>query len=293
MIKKSIILKIVIAVGIAVGAVYASASTYIWARQSHFIFWPERVLANTPADYLLPYEDLYITVGENGGQKERIHAWWIPVDNSDNRTLLYLHGSALNIAANINHAKRFYRLGFSVLLVSYRGYGKSDGTFPSESQIYEDSRSAWNYLVKERGVNPGSVYIYGHSIGAAVAIDLAVDQPEAAGLITEAAFTSIPDLAKVIPKYRIFPIELIVNQRFDSIKKVPRLTIPVLYIHGTEDTLVPYAMSRMLFNQTVSPKRLKLILGGGHNNSAAVGGEEYLKAVRNFVESHRRSAVSG
>jgi pimeloyl-ACP methyl ester carboxylesterase len=291
--KKSILIKILIAVGIAAAAVYASASTYIWARQSHFIFWPERILANTPADYLLPFEDIYITVAKNGGHKERIHAWWIPADNSNNRTLLYLHGSALNIAANINHARRFYRLGFSVLLVSYRGYGKSDGNFPSESQIYEDSRSAWRYLVNERDVDPGTIYLYGHSMGAAVAIDLAVDHPEAAGLITEAAFTSIPDLAKVMPRYRIFPIDLIVNQRFESIKKVPRLTLPVLYIHGTDDTLVPYEMSRMLYQQTVSPKSLKLILGGGHNNSAAVGGEEYLKAVRKFVEGQARPAISG
>ena len=181
-----------IAVGIAVAAVYSSASAYIWARQSHFIFWPERVLANTPADYLLPFEDVYITVVDESGQKERIHAWWIPADNADSRTMLYLHGSALNIAANINHARRFYRLGFSVLLVSYRGYGKSDGTFPSEALVYEDARSAWNYLVEQLQIHPKHIYIYGHSLGGAVAIDLAVDQPEAAGLITEAAFTSIP-----------------------------------------------------------------------------------------------------
>ena len=95
-------------------------------------------------------------------------------------------------------------------------------------------------------------------------------------------------MARVIPKYRIFPIGLIVNQRFESIKKVEHLQVPVLYIHGTEDTFVPHEMSRELYNRTASPKQLKLILGGGHNNSAAVGGEEYLRAVRSFVE--RRTA---
>lgn len=290
--KKLKIRKLVIAVGIVTAAVYAAASAYIWLRQPHFIFWPKRVLANTPADYLLPFEDLYIPVGDQDGQAERVHAWWIPADNADNRTLLYLHGSALNIAANITHAGRFHRLGFSVLLVSYRGYGKSDGTFPSEAQVYEDAGSAWNYLVVDKGIDPGHIYIYGHSLGAAVAIELAVSRPAAAGLIAEAAFTSIPDMARVIPRYRIFPIELIVDQRFDSINKVPRLNIPVLYIHGTDDTLVPFQMSRELYEHTSSPKQLKLILGGGHNNSAAVGGEEYLKAIRGFVENQKAVSES-
>ena len=265
-------------------AVYATASAYIWARQEHFIFRPEKAIASTPADYQLPFEDVYMTVNETGGQKERIHAWWIPGKNQTNRTLLYLHGSALNIAANISHAKRFYNLGFSVLLVSYRGYGKSDGTFPSEEQVYSDARAAWAHLMKQRGIDPGTVYIYGHSLGGAVAIQLALDHPEAAGLIVEAAFTSIPDMARVMPKYRMLPIDLIVNQRFDSINKVAQLQVPVLYIHGTDDTLVPHEMSRELFKRTASPKWLKLILGGGHNNSAAVGGKNYLKAVREFVE---------
>lgn len=277
-------MKLVVVIGVAVAAVYASASTYIWARQSYFIFRPERILANTPADYQLPYEDIYVTVVDAGGQKERIHTWWIPSENPDNRTLLYLHGSALNIAANTTHARRFYRLGFSVLLVSYRGYGNSDGTFPSEAQVYADARAAWDYLINQKGIDPSDITIYGHSLGGAVAIQLAVEQPAAAGLIVEAAFTSIPDMARVMPKYRIFPIELIVNQRFESIKKVPHLQVPVLYIHGTDDTFVPHEMSRELYEQTASPKQLKLILGGGHNNSAAVGGEEYLKAVRQFVE---------
>ena len=282
--RKSALRNCLIGTLVLAAAVYASASTYIWARQAHFIFRPERDISNTPADYQLPFEDVFVTVKEVSDQKERIHAWWIPSDDQKNRTLIYLHGSALNIAANITHARRFRNLGFSVLLVSYRGYGKSDGIFPNEDQVYSDARAAWVYLVNERDIEPGSVYIYGHSLGGAVAIQLALDHPEAAGLIVESAFTSIPDMARVMPKYRMLPISLIVNQRFDSINKVEQLQVPVLYIHGTNDTLVPYEMSRKLFEQTASPKRLKFIPGGGHNNSAAVGGEAYLEAVREFVE---------
>lgn len=269
--------------------VYAGASTYLWARQAYFIFRPQRRIASTPADYQLPFEDVYFRVRDGISNSERIHAWWIPAEYPADRHLLYLHGSALNIAANITHARRFHRMGFSVLLVSYRGYGKSDGMFPSEATVYSDARAAWSYLTDQKGIDPASIFIYGHSLGGAVAIELATDHSEAGGLIIEAAFTSIADLAREIPKYRFFPLDLIVHQRFESIKKVDRLQVPVLYLHGTDDRLVPPEMSRELFRHTASAKRLKFITGGGHNNSAAVGGDEYLRAVKNFIDFARQN----
>ena len=264
--------------------IYAVASTYLWARQEYYIFRPQRIISTTPADYQLPFEDVYINVDDETRNSERIHAWWIPAEGPTDRYLLYLHGSALNIAANISHARRFQRLGFSVLLVSYRGYGKSDGAFPSEATVYSDARAAWHYLTQQKGIDPASIFIYGHSLGGAVAIELAVNTPSAGGLIIEATFTSIADMAREIPRYRLFPLDLIVHQRFDSINKVARLQVPVLYLHGTADRLVPPEMSRQLYQQTASSKWLKFIEGGGHNNSAAVGGETYLQAVRRYIE---------
>jgi len=270
-------------------AIYALTSTYLWARQAHFIFRPERIIFKTPAEYQLPFEDVYVKVNDDNGKNERIHAWWIPAENPGDRYLLYLHGSALNIGANITHARRFHQLGFSVFLISYRGYGKSDGTFPTEAQVYADAQAAWTYLIEQKGIDPKAIFIYGHSLGGAVAIQLAIDNPAAGGLIVEAAFTSIADMARRIPKYRIFPLELIVHERFDSIKKVSRLQPPVLYIHGTEDKLVPSEMSSELYKRTASSKQLKFIPGGGHNNSASVGGDEYLQAVKNFIDFARKS----
>jgi pimeloyl-ACP methyl ester carboxylesterase len=265
-------------------AVYGVASTYLWARQAHYIFRPQRTISATPSDYQLPFEDVYIRVDDGNSAGERIHAWWIPAETSGDRYLLYLHGSALNIGANISHAGRFQRLGFSVLLVSYRGYGKSDGSFPSEATVYADAQAAWSYLTEQKNFDPASIFIYGHSLGGAVAIELATAQPAAGGLIIESTFTSIADMAREMPKYRFFPLEIIVHQRFDSVKKVGRLQVPVLYLHGTADRLVPPDMSRELYRRTASAKQLKFISGGGHNNSAAVGGDEYLKAVREFIE---------
>jgi hypothetical protein len=282
--KKNTLWKILLGTVCLLIVVYASTSTYLWAKQENFIFRPKRSITKTPGDYQLPFEDVYINVDNGSGQSERIHAWWIPAENRSDRCLIYLHGSALNIQSNITHAKRFYRMGFSVLLVSYRGYGKSDGAFPSEANVYADARSAWNYLVDQKGFKDQNIFIYGHSLGGAVAIQLALTHPDAGGVIVESTFTSIADMARQIPKYRIFPLDLLVHQRFDSISKVGRLQIPVLYIHGTADTYVPPEMSRKLYDHTASDKRIKLIDGGGHNNSAHVGGAEYLQAVRDFID---------
>jgi hypothetical protein len=287
--KKATYWKLLVGATAFLLAIYALTSTYIWARQAHFIFRPERIISKTPAEYQLPFEDVYLKLNDGNNKNERIHAWWIPAEYPGDRYLLYLHGSALNIGANVTHARRFHHLGFSVLLISYRGYGKSDGMFPSEAQVYSDAQAAWTYLVEQKGLDPGAIFIYGHSLGGAVAIQLALNNPAAGGLIVEAAFTSIADMARRIPKYRIFPLELIVHQRFDSINKVGRLQVPVLYIHGTDDRLVPHEMGRELYEGTASSKQLKFILGGGHNNSAAVGGDEYLQAVRNFIEFARKA----
>ena len=283
--EKSSYWKWLIGASAVVSIFYAVASTYLWARQAHYIFRPQRTISSTPSDYQLPFKDVYIKVDDGNSASERIHAWWIPAENPGDRYLLYLHGSALNIGANITHARRFQGLGFSVLLVSYRGYGKSDGTFPSEATVYSDAFAAWSYLTEQKGIDPASIYIYGHSLGGAVAIELALAHPAAGGLIIEATFTSIADMAREIPKYRIFPLDIIVHQRFESIKKVGRLQVPVLYLHGTNDRLVPPDMSRELYRHTASAKQLKFITGGGHNNSAAVGGNEYLKAIIKFIEA--------
>jgi pimeloyl-ACP methyl ester carboxylesterase len=265
--------------------VYASGCAYMWANQKYYIFMPQRELSQTPADHDLKFEDIYLPVSsENGGRIERMHCWWIPADQPSNRYLIYLHGSAFNIGANISHALRFKNLGFSVLLISYRGYGRSEGNFPTEVQVYADAETAWDYLVYHKGISPGNIYIYGHSLGGAVAINLAIARPEAGGLIVEAAFTSIADMGRQHKLYRFLPIELITHQRFDSINKINRLKMPVLILHGTEDSVVPYEMSRQLYEKAPGPKRIKLILGGGHNNSARVGGAEYLNTVKEFID---------
>ncbi len=200
------------------------------------------------------------------------------------RVVLYLHGNGSNVGANVEHANRFHGLGLSVFLIDYRGYGKSQGDFPSESRVYEDAEQAWDYLVQQRGINPHQIYIYGHSLGGAIAIDLAVRHPEAAGLIVEGSFTSVRAMVDYQkPQFGMFPIDFLLTQRFDSLAKVDRLQIPVLFIHGTADTVVPSQMGKKLFDAAPEPKQLYMVPDGGHNNAAQIGGAEYLRVVSKFL----------
>jgi alpha-beta hydrolase superfamily lysophospholipase len=122
---------------------------------------------------------------------ERIHVWWIAAQ-PDAKVLLYLHGNGINMGAAVANAHQFHQLGFSVLLIDYRGYGRSEGSFPTETRVYQDAVTAWDYLVKQRQIQPSQIFLFGHSLGGAIAIDLAVQHPDAAGLIVESSFTSMP-----------------------------------------------------------------------------------------------------
>ncbi|MEG4529439.1 alpha/beta fold hydrolase [Microcoleus sp. D2_18a_D3] len=202
--------------------------------------------------------------------------------------VLYLHGNASNVGANVEHAYRFHRLGLSVFVMDYRGYGKSQGDFPSESQVYEDAQLAWDYLVKQRGINPNQIYLYGHSLGGAIAIDLAVRHPEAAGLIVEGSFTSTRAMVNFQKGlFWMFPIDFLLTQRFDSLSKVDRLQMPVLFIHGTADHVVPVEMTKKLFDAAPEPKQLYIVPDGGHTNVAQIGGAEYLQILSQFLGSSK------
>ena len=198
--------------------------------------------------------------------------------------LLYLHGNGVNIGANAAHADRFHRMGFTVLIIDYRGYGLSEGSFPNETSVYLDAATAWDYLVKQRQIQPSDIFIYGHSLGGAIAINLAVQQPKAAGLIVESSFSSIQNVVSLRGQFKLFPVSFILNQRFDSINKVKNLQMPALFIHGTDDFVVPDSMSRQLYAAAPEPKQLLIVPNAGHNDVAEVAGLQYFQTVQKFVK---------
>lgn len=280
---KTLLLRYLLSAGVVVVTLYTVACVFLYFWQTRFIFLPSPVITTTPQLFNLSYQDVWVPVKNHLGKVEHIHGWWIPAPQPNANVLLYLHGNASNIGANIGHAYRFHKMGFSVLLPDYRGYGRSEGK-PTELNFYEDAATAWNYLVQERQIQPSQIFIYGHSLGGAVAIDLALQYPDAAGLIVESSFTSVSDAIKYIGKYKIFPVDLILRHRFDALKKVRSLQVPVLFLHGTADWEVPASMSQQLYQAAPEPKQLVLIQGAGHNDTAEVGGDKYLQAVQKFVQ---------
>lgn len=273
--------KLVITVISGIAIAYGAACMALWLRQTRMIFFPSSVITMTPADLGMSYEEVWIPI-QTDTQVERLHGWWMAAQ-PERGVVLYLHGNAINIGANVGQAQRFQQLGFSVLLIDYRGYGLSEGAFPSEEQVYEDAQAAWKYLTQERQIAPERILLYGHSLGGAIAIDLAVQQPEAAGLIVQSSFTSIREMVNFSPVLRLFPVDLLLHQRFDSLQKVPALQLPVLFIHGMADRQVPFEMSKRLYAATPNPKQLYLVPYAGHNDVADVGGQAYQQAIQSFV----------
>jgi fermentation-respiration switch protein FrsA (DUF1100 family) len=268
---------------VVIALLYVAACGYMWATQVEHVFEPTPVFQTTPDRLGMKFEELRIPVG-SGADKSELYGWWVPAEEANTPTFLYLHGNFRNIGNNLEHTQRLHNLGYNVLLVDYRGYGKSAGSKPSEAKVYEDAEAAWQYLLKQRGVKPQQAFIYGHSLGGGIAIDLAVHHPEAAGLITESTITSMVDMGKL--EYGYLPIDWLINQRFESLEKVSLLRIPVLFIHGTWDKKIPYQMAQQLYAAAPQPKTLTLIEGGEHNNTGTIGWIEYRNAVMAFVKQY-------
>ncbi len=272
------------AAGLGVAALlYVAACVYMWATQKSQVFEPTAIWQTTPDRMGMKYAEVHIPVGEGAGY---LDAWWVPSDKPDAPTIVYFHGNYRNIGNNLEHTQHMHQMGYNVLLADYRGYGKSAGGKPSEEKVYEDAEAVWQYWIKWRGGQPGKTFIYGHSLGGAIAINLAVHHPEAAGLITESTFTSMQAMGEISHGY--LPIGLLLNQRFESLKKVPQLKLPVLFVHGTWDPKIPVEMAKQLYAAAPEPKSLLLIEGGEHNNSETIGWVQYRDALSAFISKNTR-----
>ena len=280
-------LRPVVITGIAIASLYGTACAGLWFGQTRLVFAPKKEITTTPATFNAKYEDVLIPVKNVDGTNENIFGWWLPNAQQeqkaigDRKVLLYLHGNGKNVSANAQHANRLMGMGFSVLLIDYRGYGKSEGGFPSESNVYTDAQTAWDYLIA-KGFQPNQIMIYGHSLGGAIAINLATKHPDALGMIVDSSFTSMIDMAMLDPRFRVFPIDLLIHQRFDSLSKVRSLSVPVLFIHGTADEMIPTAMSQQLYDATSTKKKLVMVRNAMHNTTTKTNESLYRDSILSF-----------
>jgi pimeloyl-ACP methyl ester carboxylesterase len=251
-------------------------------KQRSWIFQPSDTSWGASAQAAEGMEDVWISFASKvTGQEAKLHALWLPARRhaQDGPVLLYLHGARWNVSGSAPRIRRMQQLGFSVLAIDYRGFGKSTPGLPSEDMAYEDARAAWEWLAAHHGQR--ARYVFGHSLGGAIAIDLASHVEDERGVIVEGTFTSIPDVASSM-KFGWLPISPLITQRFEAVKKVDKLHSPLLVVHGDSDTLIPSDLGRRLYDAATGPKQFLLVEGGSHFSTMAVGLPKYREALKEF-----------
>ena len=230
---------------------------------------------SAPRTYKFQFEEVWLTA-EDG---TLLSAWFVPAAQSE-RVLIVLHGSAVNLGY-LGHGllESLTQVGVNVLALDYRGYGKSAG-LPEADALSMDAEAAWQYLTSKRRFRESAVFIHGLSIGGEVAVELA-SRHRCGGLIAEATPTSSRAIARMDLGLPL--LEYALKQRFNSIEAIRKVRAPVLVIHGTRDSIVPFDMGQKLFEAASAPKALYAVENADHDNPFVEGGQAYRERVRRFI----------
>ncbi|MCU0762813.1 MAG: lysophospholipase [Hydrogenophaga sp.] len=273
-------MKRVIVILLAAAALMAGCST-LDERQRQWIFQPSdrSWYGGTMAAEGMP--DVWIDyTSQLTGEPVRLHGLWAEHDNFHQRpdapVLLYLHGARFNVVGSAFRVRRMEELGFSVLSIDYRGFGKSTAQLPSESLAAEDAQAAWDWLARTYPDRPR--YIFGHSLGGAIAIELAARVNDEAGTMVEGTFTSIPDVVRAF-KWGWLPLSPFITQRFEAVRRVKDVGSPLLVVHGSNDRLIKPELGQRLFEAATGRKAFVLVEGGSHHNTNSVGQPQYRAAI--------------
>ncbi len=251
-------------------------------RQREWIFQPSDRAWGGSAELARDMQDVWIAFDSKvTDAPAKLHGLYLPAEQrpADGPILLYLHGAKWNVSGSAPRIRRMQQLGFSVLAIDYRGFGKSTPGLPSEDMAYEDAKAAWDWLAREHPTRQR--FVFGHSLGGAVAIDLASKVEDEQGVIVEGTFTSIPDVASSM-KWGWLPLGPLITQRFESVKKVARVNSPLLVVHGDNDRLINSALGRKLYEAATGRKHFILVEGGSHHSTMAVGLSQYREALAQF-----------
>jgi uncharacterized protein len=259
---------------LAVAAAVGGLLVMLRALEKSLIYFPSREYAALPSDVGLRSEDVRLEA--RGGAV--LAGWWIHGDGR--RALLFFHGNAGNISHRLERARLLVdAFKMDVLLVDYRGYGRSTGR-PDEEGLYADGEAVYD-AAAARGFGPDRTLLFGESLGCAVAIETAIRKPSA-GLILETPFLSVPEMARAV--YPFVP-SFLIRTRFDNETKIRGLRVPKLIIAAERDDVVPPDHARRLFEAAAPPKEMSVIRGASHNDTYLVGERDYLAAWSKFLSS--------
>jgi fermentation-respiration switch protein FrsA (DUF1100 family) len=254
--------------------------------ERQFIFFPMTQVELTPANLGIPFDDVYFMTQDG----HSLNGWFIPAPAGDaaadtgnsDITLLWFHGNAGNIGHRVDDLALFHHLlGVNVFIFDYRGYGNSQGK-PSERGVYQDAHASLAYLVDRPDVDPEHIVYYGRSLGAAVAVELALHhRPH--GMVLYSPFTSLADMGAEL--YAFSPVRLLAGSRLDSLARIGQYHGPLLVIHGEADEIIPIEQGEHLFAAANEPKSFYPLPGVGHNDGLADAGPGFWNVCRRFLDS--------
>jgi pimeloyl-ACP methyl ester carboxylesterase len=272
----SVMLRIVPWTLLILAGVAGGLAVLIGYYEPRLIYFPDRDLERTPASVGLRFEE--VDLGTADG--ERIYGWFLPAATTPAPvTILLLHGNGGNISHRLDKLAVLHTLGADVLIVDYRGYGRSSGS-PDEKGTYRDADAAYEYLASTRHVDPRRVVVCGESLGAAVAVDLAARRP-VGGLVMESAFSSAVDVGQEM--FRYLPVRLLARNRYESVAKIGAVQAPILILHSRDDEYFGWQHPQRLYGAAHEPKRL-VELRGGHNDAFLVSRQVYTAALSAFLQ---------
>jgi len=238
-------------------AAYGGLLLAMMAMENSLIYFPSVY----PDGYWNPpgvtFEDAWFASADG----TKLHGWYAGQENP-RAVVLFAHGNAGNLSHRYDLLPALAKLGASVLIFDYRGYGRSEGS-PSERGILDDARAARKWLAERAGEKETDIVLMGESLGGGVMVDLAA-QDGARGLILEHTFTSLPDVAAY--HYPWLPVQLLMRTRLNSVEKISRYHGPLLQFHGQADTIIPFEIGERLFAAANQPKRFVALAGHDHND---------------------------
>ena len=236
------------------------------------VFYPERALVATPESLGLPFENVAITTQDH----VKLHGWLIKAPSSK-ATFIFFHGNAGNISGRLEKIDFLHKIGVNILIIDYRGYGKSEGR-PTEEGIYKDATAAYDYLLQREDMKGQNIISYGVSLGGVVAVDLAVARPVSC-VILDSTFSSAADMAKKI--YPFIP-SFSMKTKMDSMRKIKDTTVPILFIHSIEDQTVPFALGKKLYDAAPGVKEF-IEITGSHTDGHIYGEDKIKNGIRVFL----------
>ena len=245
-----------------------------------FVFFYQRNLLYHPSEnnytsekINFSYEEVFIPTSDG----KKLKAWFHKKNLKQKKTLLFFHGNAGNLNNRIYKLNMIKNFDINFLIVAYRGFSGNEGS-PTEEGLYQDARSAVDWLNKQN-INDKQIIIYGESLGTGVSAEIAQNK-NFAGIILESPFTSMVDAGKHY--YFYLPVSFLLKDRYETIKKLKNIKIPILVMHGQDDKIVPFSMGKKVFLEANDPKHSYFPKDDDHMMEY---NENLLGALNKFLQS--------